>query len=95
MIVVVTGSPCELKKICYFMSNLNQRFKQNTADKVLRRGYWTLCEYELRKNGLKMRRDATFGGITITPTLRLISRMTPVSGMSNEANNILVKFVYL
>ena len=78
------------------MSNLNQRFEQNTADKVLRRGYWTLCEYELRKMVWKcVEMQHCNGGITITPTLRLISRMTPVLGMSDEANNILVKFVYL
>ena len=49
------------QKICYLCLRTNlthwfkQSFVQNTADRVLWRGYLTLCEYKLRKgNGSKL-----------------------------------------
>ena len=50
-------------------------FVQNTADEAPWTGFWTLCEYKLRKMVNKRCWGVTLGGIT--PTLRPISRMAP------------------
>ena len=58
-------------------------FVQTIADIALRGGIWTLCEYKLRKIVKETPcRGGTLREITLTPTLRLISRMAPEYDLS-------------
>ena len=64
--------------ILCLQTNLTQWFNWSfwikTAGRVLWSGYWTYCEYKLRK---MVRKCIEVWCLGITPTLRLISRMAP------------------